>query len=1078
MSHYLKKELYKLIKEDESIFDFIQDSSLDGLWYWDLENPENEWMNAKFWTVLGYNPEEMPHKSSAWQKIINQDDLKTALENFTKHCENPNHPYDQVVRYRHKNGSTVWIQCRGLAIRDTHGRPVRMLGAHMDVSIHKNNEQALLNTNEKLQESERNLQLINEEYQAINEELRQANDGLIAAKEKAEESEEKYRALYYNAPLSYQSLDENGCFIDINPMWLKTLGYERSEVIGKWYGDFLHPDYVEHFRKNFPAFKKRGYVSDVQFKLRKKDNTFIYVSFEGCIGYTPEGEFKQTYCVFKDITEQKLAEEALRRSQVLNNTMVSNIGDVIVVIDKDGINQYKSPNITKLFGWKPEELVGKSTWDNVYPDDLEAGRKIVDLVSAEPNGTRTAEVRYKRKDGQYVWIEVTLTNLFHNKDIQGILGNYHDISERKRAEQELMESEEMLRNSQSLAHICAYSTDLNINDLAKSTWKCSPEFYKIFGMDETYPHTIEGWAGFIHPDYREEMIAYHQYVVDERLPFNKEYKIIRINDGAERWVHGTGELVYDEKGRPVRMHGAIQDITEHKQTEEALRKSEDLLNESQRLSKVGGWSWEVKTKSMYWTDEACRIHDMRPGEIDPGTNEHINKSVECYDPEDRPVVMAAFNRCLEEGHPYDLETPFTTINGRRIWIRTTARAILEDGKVIRVIGNIMDITDRKQVENKLKESKLFLEKLLNTTPIPIFYKDNKGRYTSFNKSFEEFFGKSTEELIGKSVFDINPKKLAKIYHAKDEELFNTIGTQVYESKVKAKGGKIRNVVFHKASLVDNEGNITGLVGAILDITESKQIEQKIIAAKEKAEESDRLKSAFLANMSHEIRTPMNGILGFARLLKKPDLKSENQQKYIEIIEKSGKRMLNTINDIIDISRIEAGLMKIEVQETNVNEQIESIYTFLKPEAEAKNIKLYYKSSLDTKEAIIKTDSEKVYAILTNLLKNAIKYTEKGSIELGCQLKPDSEPVLLEFYVKDTGIGVPKERHAAIFDRFIQADIADKMAHQGAGLGLAITKSYVEMLGGKIWVESEEARGSVFYFTLPYNAEPVTETINR
>ena len=135
--NYLKKELYELIKRDESIFDFIQESSLDGFWYWDLENPENEWMNPKFWTVLGYNPEEMPHKSSAWQNIINQDDLKVALDNFNKHCENPEHPYDQIVRYSHKNGGTVWIRCRGLAIRDKNGKPIRMLGAHHDISEQK-----------------------------------------------------------------------------------------------------------------------------------------------------------------------------------------------------------------------------------------------------------------------------------------------------------------------------------------------------------------------------------------------------------------------------------------------------------------------------------------------------------------------------------------------------------------------------------------------------------------------------------------------------------------------------------------------------------------------------------------------------------------------------------------------------------------------------------------------------------------------------------------------------------------------------------------------------------------------------
>jgi PAS domain S-box-containing protein len=142
------------MRSDESIFDFIQNSSLDGLWYWDLENPENEWMNARFWTVLGYNPDEMPHKSSAWQSIINQDDLKVAKDNFTKHCENPNHPYDQLVRYTHKNGSTKWIRCRGHAIRDKEGKPIRMLGAHQDVSDIKNSEQGLLEAIETAKESE------------------------------------------------------------------------------------------------------------------------------------------------------------------------------------------------------------------------------------------------------------------------------------------------------------------------------------------------------------------------------------------------------------------------------------------------------------------------------------------------------------------------------------------------------------------------------------------------------------------------------------------------------------------------------------------------------------------------------------------------------------------------------------------------------------------------------------------------------------------------------------------------------------------------------------------------------------
>ncbi|PIY34267.1 MAG: hybrid sensor histidine kinase/response regulator, partial [Bacteroidetes bacterium CG_4_10_14_3_um_filter_42_6] len=217
---------------------------------------------------------------------------------------------------------------------------------------------------------------------------------------------------------------------------------------------------------------------------------------------------------------------------------------------------------------------------------------------------------------------------------------------------------------------------------------------------------------------------------------------------------------------------------------------------------------------------------------------------------------------------------------------------------------------------------------------------------------------------------------------------------------------------------------------------------ELIVAKEHAEESDRLKSAFLANMSHEIRTPMNGILGFADLLKQADLSGEEQQEYIKIIEKSGARMLNIINDIVNISKIEAGQMEVYLSKSNINEQIDFIYTFFKPEIEKKGIQFLVKKSLPDEKANITTDREKIFAILTNLIKNAIKFTTDGTIEFGYEIVSMIHESLIQFYVKDTGMGIPKDRQEAIFERFIQADIADKMALQGAGLGLSITKAYV------------------------------------
>ena len=249
---------------------------------------------------------------------------------------------------------------------------------------------------------------------------------------------------------------------------------------------------------------------------------------------------------------------------------------------------------------------------------------------------------------------------------------------------------------------------------------------------------------------------------------------------------------------------------------------------------------------------------------------------------------------------------------------------------------------------------------------------------------------------------------------------------------------------------------------------------QLLKAKEIAEESDRLKSAFLANMSHEIRTPMNGILGFAELLKEPDLSGDEQQEYISIIQKSGARMLNIINDIVSISKVESGQMEVSISATDINDLLEHIHNFFKPEAEQHGLQLFFKKVLHPNAAIVKTDKEKIYAILTNLVKNALKFTKKGSIELGCQMKDN----YFEFFVRDTGIGISKEQQQFIFERFRQGSESLSRNYEGAGLGLSISKAYVEMLGGCIQVESEPGKGSTFYFTIPYNADQEEQQVNN
>jgi PAS domain S-box-containing protein len=377
---------------------------------------------------------------------------------------------------------------------------------------------------------------------------------------------------------------------------------------------------------------------------------------------------------------------------------------------------------------------------------------------------------------------------------------------------------------------------------------------------------------------------------------------------------------------------------------------------------------------------------------------------------------------------------------------------------------IDDISERKHVEDALYESEERYSKAFQSSPYSIAITSaDDGKFIEVNDAFTSVSGFTREEALANSAIildmwlDVEDQKWVMSTLLDDRDVTGK------EFLFKKKDGEIMTGLFSAKIIKLN--NQLCVISSINDITGLKQAEIELIKAKKQAEESDRLKSAFLTNMSHEIRTPMNGILGFAELLKEPNLTVEEQQDFIKTIGISGARMLNTINNIVDISRIESGLINVDIKDSNINEQIEFIYNFFKPEVHSKRIQFSFKNGLQSRDSIIKTDIEKIYSILMNLVKNAIKFTNEGSIEFGYQKKDK----YLEFFVKDTGIGISKKQKKIIFERFRQGSESYSRNYEGSGLGLSISKSYVEMLEGKIWVESEEGEGSTFYFTTPYNA---------
>ena len=401
--NYLKKELYNLIKTDSSIFDFLQSASLDGLWYWDLENPEQEWMSPGFWQTLGYEPNEKKHLSSECQCIIDQDDLKLSFDNFYKHCEDSLYPYDQVVRYKHKNGSTVWIRCRGMVIRDDTSKPIRMLGAYLNVT----------------------------DIEAYQSEMNETMWRFKAIFEKGPIGVAYHRMIYDDAgnPVDYYFIDANQIYQEltgVNPVG-KTVkeafpGIENDAF--DWIGTF-------------------GKVAMTGELIRFEQYLEINKRWYDVMAY----QYKQHHFVamFTEITERKHIERALVESEAKHSAMITNIADIIEVVDTEGVIRYISENVEKSFGWHAEELIGRNVFEFAHPEEI--GRLQEDLtrlLSAE-NSTTTYECRNLCKDGQYKTIEITATNLSHNKMIDGVLLNYRDVSERKKAETALQEKENFLR---------------------------------------------------------------------------------------------------------------------------------------------------------------------------------------------------------------------------------------------------------------------------------------------------------------------------------------------------------------------------------------------------------------------------------------------------------------------------------------------------------------------------------------------------------------------------------------------------------------------------------------------------------
>jgi signal transduction histidine kinase len=333
-------------------------------------------------------------------------------------------------------------------------------------------------------------------------------------------------------------------------------------------------------------------------------------------------------------------------------------------------------------------------------------------------------------------------------------------------------------------------------------------------------------------------------------------------------------------------------------------------------------------------------------------------------------------------------------------------------------------------------------------------------------SKEEFTEMAFHEMI-EEIIPLSDNMSSDLPESREKLINGTLKSYKAEVLIRMPGGKKKWIRDTSLPLIDDEsGKVIGAFGILFDIDERKHNLLNLEIAKEKAEESDRLKSAFLHNLSHEIRTPLNAIVGFSSLLGEMENDPGKRQEFVDIIFNSSDHLLEIFDDIVEISNIEANTVTVRKEKVNLDLKLRKVYDRFRTEADEKKISLGYIAASDDNEVNVLTDGYKLSRVLTNLVGNALKFTSAGKVEFGYSQKGDN----LEFYVSDTGIGIPPEHHEMIFKRFFQSDSTNTRRYEGTGLGLSISKAYIELLGGKIWLKSHPGEGSVFYFTLPFERE--------
>jgi PAS domain S-box-containing protein len=727
--------------------------------------------------------------------------------------------------------------------------------------------------------------------------------------------------------------------------------------------------------------------------------------------------------------------------------------DIILLLDRDLRIVEVNDRVLDTYQYTREELIGMNIRQLRLPEyDAQLEEKVKILIN---EGTATYETVHRKKNGQTFPVEISARR-FEIDGVEYFQSIGRDISERRKTEENLKLMIERYNLATQSANLAVWDWDVK-NDIL--VW--DDRVYELFGVKKgVITPVYKSWLGIVHPEDAEKADRDIKNAFSGKTVYNTEFRI-RKPDGSVRHIKAYGQVLRDSGGAPERMIGINYDITDQRMAENMLREREFWLTESQRVGKVGTYVLDIPT--LTWTSSEV-LDDIF------GIDETFSRTLQGWNtlihPDFRQEMLDYVEFHVIKGkNIFDKEYCIINRNtGSELWLYGRGELRFDEkGNPVKLIGTIQDITEKKAAQHSLQVTEQTYTDIYETVSDAIYIHKPDGVFMDVNTGAVKMYGYSREELIGMTPALVGApgrndmEELARILN----RVFETGKSQQFEFWGRRKNGEI----FPK-EVVSNKGKYFGqdvIISTARDITLRKKYEDELKRSKEKAEESDRLKTAFLHNISHEIRTPMNAIVGFTALLDQPDVDAESRKHFTDIITQSTNQLLGIISDIVDISNIETGQVRLTLNEVNINTVIRNLYDQFSLKAGQQNLLFHYEVKLPDERAVLYSDRTKLIQILSNLLGNAFKFTRQGTVRFGYNVL-DSE---IEFFVKDTGIGVAGDKFEKIFERFYQVEIDSSRRYSGAGLGLSISKAYVEMLGGKIWLNSTDGKGSEFFFTHPF-----------